>query len=73
MEENTENVNSFRRNAMIIGAVGGALVGLVAARVFIRSAEEEAVKSGKELAINPSKGLQIGALVLGLLRQLSNL
>ena len=73
MEENSENGSSFKRNAMIIGAVGGALVGLVAARVFIRSAEEEAVKSGKELTVNPSKGLQIGVLVMGLLRQLSNL
>ena len=70
MEETTSN---FKRNAMIIGALGGALVGLVAARVFITSAEEEAVKSGKEVAINPSKGLQIGVLVMGLLRQLSNL
>ncbi|MFN2144225.1 MAG: hypothetical protein ACK2T7_02680 [Anaerolineales bacterium] len=70
MEETTSN---FRRNAMILGTIGGALVGLMAARVFIRTAEEEAEKSGKELSINPSKGLQIGVLVMGLLRQLSNL
>lgn len=73
MEENSENGNSFKRNAMIIGALGGALVGLLAARVFVRAAEEEAAESGKELTINPSKGLQIGVLVMGLLRQLSNL
>ena len=70
MEETTSN---FKRNAMILGALGGALVGLMAARVFIRSAEEEAAESGKELAISPSKGLQIGVLIMGLLRQLSNL
>ena len=68
-----ENISNFKRNAMIIGALGGALIGLVAARVFINSAEEEAEKSGKDLTINPSKGLQIGVLVMGLLRQLSNL
>jgi hypothetical protein len=68
-----ENISNFKRKAMIIGAVGGALVGLLAARVFIRSAEDEAAESGKELALSPSKGLQIGVLVMGLLRQLSNL
>ncbi|MBN2044252.1 MAG: hypothetical protein JW757_04455 [Anaerolineales bacterium] len=70
MEETTSN---FRRNVMLIGAIGGAVVGLLAARVFIRSAEEEAAESGKDLAITPAKGLQIGVLVMGLLRQLSNL
>lgn len=70
MEDNSDN---FKRNAMILGAIGGALVGIVAARVFVRAAEEEAAESGKELSLNPAKGLQIGVLVMGLLRQLSNL
>lgn len=70
MEENNSN---FKRNAMLIGAIGGALVGVVAARLFVRTAEDEAAKSGEDIAITPSKGLQIGVLVMGLLRQLSNL
>jgi hypothetical protein len=70
MEENNDKI---KRNAMLIGAIGGALIGVVAARMFIRAAEAEAAETGKELSISPAKGLQIGVLVMGLLRQLSNL
>ncbi len=68
-----EKNSQFKRNAMIVGALGGALVGVVAAAVFVKSAEQEAVEGDGELAITPGKGLQIGVLVLGLLRQLSSL
>ena len=70
MEEQRAN---FRRAAMLIGAVGGALVGVLAARVFIKSAETEAGGDENALTVSPSKGLQIGVLVMGLLRQLSSL
>jgi hypothetical protein len=68
-----EQSNNFRNKAILIGAIGGALVGVVAAQVFIRAAELEAEETGKDVSISPSKGLQIGVLVMGLLRQLSNL
>ncbi|HAY84662.1 MAG TPA: hypothetical protein DCY42_06985 [Chloroflexi bacterium] len=68
-----EQKSQFKRNAMLIGMIGGALVGLVAANVFVKTAEEEASEKDGELAITPAKGLQIGVLVLGLLRQLSSL
>jgi hypothetical protein len=68
-----EQRSQFKKNAMIVGVIGGALVGLVAANVFIRAAEAEAGENDGELAITPSKGLQIGVLVLGLLRKLSSL
>jgi hypothetical protein len=68
-----EQKNQFKRNAMLVGVIGGALVGIVAANVFVKAAEEEASEKDSELAITPAKGLQIGVLVLGLLRQLSNL
>ena len=69
-----EEKNSvFKRNAMIVGSLGGALVGLAAAMVFVKAAEQEAEEGDGELGITPGKGLQIGVLVLGLLRQLSSL
>ena len=68
-----EQKSQFKQKAMLIGVIGGALVGLVAANVFVRAAEAEAEEGDGELAITPSKGLQIGVLILGLLRQLSNL
>ena len=68
-----EQKSQFKRNAMLVGTIGGALVGFVAANVFVKAAEEEAGESDSELAITPAKGLQIGVLILGLLRQLSSL
>ncbi len=68
-----EQRSQFKRKAMLVGILGGALVGIVAANVFVKAAEEEAEEGDGELSITPSKGLQIGVLVLGLLRQLSNL
>ena len=68
-----EQRNQFKNKAMLIGVIGGALVGLVAPNVFVKAAEEEASEGDGQLAISPSKGMQIGVLVLGLLRQLSNL
>jgi len=65
--------SEFKKRATLIGVIGGALVGLIAANVFVKAAEEEASEGDGQLAITPSKGLQIGVLVLGLLRQLSNL
>lgn len=65
--------NTFKRNAMLLGGIGGALVGVVAAVIFVKAAEEEAVDTDGEISITPAKGLQIGMLVVGLLRQLSSL
>ena len=70
MEDQT---NNFKQKAMLIGAIGGALVGVLAAQMYVRSAEVEAAEKGEPLSITPAKGLQIGVLVMGLLRQLSNL
>ncbi len=70
MEEQSTN---FKRTATLIGAVAGAVIGVMAAQMYVRSAEKEAEESGESLSITPAKGLQIGVLVMGLLRQLSNL
>ena len=68
-----EQSNNFRTKALVVGAIGGALIGALAAQVFVRSAEMEAAETGEEVSISPAKGLQTGVLVMGLLRQLSNL
>jgi hypothetical protein len=65
MEENT----SFRRNAMLVGGIIGALVGVVAANMLVREAEE----GDNESSLTPAKGFQLGMLVLGLLRQITSL
>ena len=68
-----ETSNNFKNKALLVGAIGGALIGVLAAQVFVRSAEQEAEETGKEVSLSPAKGLQIGVLVMGLLRQLSSL
>ena len=68
-----ENNTTFKRNAMLVGGIGGAVVGLLAAVIFVKAAEDEAVENDGEIALTPTKGLQIGMLVVGLLRQLSSL
>ncbi len=68
-----EKNSTFKRNAMLVGGIGGAVVGLLAATIFLKAAEDEAGDSDGEISITPTKGLQIGMLVVGLLRQLSSL
>jgi hypothetical protein len=69
-----EDTNStFKRNALLVGGIVGALIGVVAANVIVKAAEQEAEGEDGELAITPAKGLKLGMLVLGLLRQISDI
>lgn len=53
---------------LAISAVIGALVGIGAGMVLVKRAEERGSQ-----ALTPREGLSIGLLVLGLLRQISQL
>ena len=64
----SQNPN-LKRNALLFGGIFGAVIGIVAANMLVKEAEE----GDNESALTPGKGLQIGMLVLGLLRQLTNL
>ena len=68
-----EENNTLKRNALLIGAVVGALVGVVAANVFVKQAEEAAEEGDGEAAITPQKGFKLGMIVMGLLKQISSL
>lgn len=54
---------------LAISAVIGALVGIGAGLVLVKRAEER----GNNQALTPREGLSIGLLILGLLRQISQL
>jgi gas vesicle protein len=59
-----------KSRTLIIGAVAGAVTGLVAAMLLNRRAE----KSGNEIAIvTAGDGMKIGVLVFGLLRAIASL
>lgn len=54
---------------LLFGALIGAATGLVAALMLQRRAE----KNGTEVAISTGEGIQLGVMVMGLLRAISAL
>jgi hypothetical protein len=61
--------NSWKIQTLVIGGVLGALVGLGAAYLLAKRAEQK----GAQLAITPGKGVQLGVLLAGLLRSILSL
>ncbi|MCX6035227.1 MAG: hypothetical protein NTV38_09675 [Chloroflexi bacterium] len=58
--------NLWKFKTLLIGGVIGALVGISAALLLIKRAEQK----GQSLAITPVKGVQLGVMVAGLLRSI---
>lgn len=58
-----------RSKTLAAGALIGALTGLFAAMLLQRRAE----KTGKEITISTGEGLQLGMLIVGLLRSIASL
>jgi hypothetical protein len=61
--------NSWKIQTLVIGGVLGAMVGLGAAYLLAKRAEQK----GAQLAITPGKGVQLGVLLAGLLRSILSL
>lgn len=60
---------SWKSQTLVIGGILGALVGLGAAFLLTRRAEQK----GARLAITPTKGVQLGVMIAGLLRSILSL
>lgn len=58
-----------RSKTLAAGALIGALTGLFAAMLLQRRAE----RTGNDITISTGEGLQLGMLVVGLLRSISSL
>jgi gas vesicle protein len=58
-----------KNKTLVMGALIGAVTGLLAALLLQRSAE----KNDRETALTTGEGLKIGALVFGLLRAISSM
>jgi phage protein U len=54
---------------LVLGALVGALTGLAAALMLQRRAE----KAGREISLSTGEGIQLGVMVLGLLRAIAGL
>ncbi|MBN2117883.1 MAG: hypothetical protein JW730_15005 [Anaerolineales bacterium] len=60
---------SQNNKVLLFGALIGALTGLAAAMLLQRRAE----KTGTEIALSTGEGIQLGVMIMGLLRAISAL
>ena len=58
-----------RNKVLLIGALAGAVTGLVAAMMLQRRAE----RTGSEISLSTGEGIQLGMMILGLVRSISTL
>ncbi len=67
--EETVPDTSWKTTALLAGGVLGALVGVGAAFLLVKRAEQK----GVPLTLTPNKGVQLGVMVAGLLRSILSL
>lgn len=60
---------SWKAQTLVIGGVLGALIGIGAALLLTKRAEQK----GTKLAMTPVKGVQLGVMLAGLLRSILSL
>jgi gas vesicle protein len=58
-----------KNRTLLIGALAGAVTGLVAAMLLNRRVEQE----GTQLALSTGDGMKLGVMVIGLLRAIASL
>jgi len=68
----------YQQKALLFGGLAGALIGLAAAFLYVKSNEERiaAAEAGDEKAmgkVSPGEALAVGLSVVGLLRQIVGL
>ena len=59
----------WKLKTLVVGGVLGALIGVGAALLLTKRAEQK----GTQLTITPGKGVQLGVMLAGLLRSIMNL
>jgi hypothetical protein len=66
--------SNWKTKMMLLGGIAGALVGVGAAYLYVRSVDAE--QGGQALAprpVKPTAAVSVGLSVLGLLRQIASL
>ena len=58
-----------QNRVLLFGTLIGAVTGLVAAMILQRRAE----KTGTEISLSTGEGIQLGVMIMGLLRAISSL
>lgn len=67
--EETVPDTSWKTAALLAGGILGALVGVGAAFLLVKRAEQK----GEPLTLTPNKGVQLGVMIAGLLRSILSL
>lgn len=66
-------MNSERNQTLLIGAIAGAALGILAAHLYSQSVRRSAALQTERPAFNSAQAVAIGLAVLGILRQLAGL
>ena len=66
----SNNSNDWKTRTMVVGGLLGALAGVGAALLFIRTGESSGAEKPR---LEPKAALQIGIGVMGVLRQIASL
>ncbi len=67
-----------QQKVLLIGGIGGLLLGLAAAFLYLRANEDKlaAIEAGDEVSlrkITPVEGISVGMTIIGLLKQIVSL
>ncbi len=65
--------SNWKSQMYLIGAVGGALVGLLASYLYARAAEEEVGRGGRPRPVGTGELIGLSLTALGLIRQITEL
>lgn len=70
-EKNLEVITdkSYTTKILIVGTISGALIGLAAAYLLAKNAEQK----GEKIEVNLSEGIRLGLLAIGLIRNVARL
>jgi hypothetical protein len=70
-KKETERISGImnKNRTLLVGALAGAVTGLIAAMLLNRRSEEQ----GTELALTTGDGMKLGVMVIGLLRAIASL
>ena len=65
--------NGWKTRTLIVGSLVGAIAGVVAAQMFIRSGEEAGSARQGRPRVQPKHALQVGIGLMGLLQKIAGL